>query len=209
MFLKNLAFYSELYIALNQLRRSCFLFSELYIELFTLELRLTKQKHNFLIFSGGWKGGEKSDFLPPPSPTGGGRTSSNPPFLISRDFRSNFSCSIFFFLLASCFFFLHFEVSPNSSFDIELWSRQQREMEVCKRKGIRDCSLCSFYYILSELRGIQETHNCTPNAKWGVVSPKVQLRGIFHCSPVLTAGRVKTGIIVHGYTSHANIIWHE
>jgi len=55
---------------------------------------------------------------------------------------------------------------------------------------IGDCSLCSFYYTLSNLRGIKETHNCTPYAKWGVVSPKAPLRGI-HSSPVLTAVRVK------------------
>jgi len=47
--------------------------------------------------------------------------------------------------------------------------------EVCRKKGIGDCSLCSY-----ELRGIQETHNCTPYAKWGVISPKASLRGIFH-----------------------------
>ena len=35
------------------------------------------------------------------------------PSLISRDFSSNFSCSLFFFLLASCFLFLDFEASPN------------------------------------------------------------------------------------------------
>ena len=34
-------------------------------------------------------------------------------------------------------------------------------------KGI----LIILYYTLSELRGIKETHNCTPYAKWGVVSP--------------------------------------
>ena len=54
-----------------------------------------------------------------------------------------------------------------------------------------DFSLCSFNYTLSKLRGIKKTHNCTPYAKWGVVSPKAPLRGIFHSSPVLTADRVK------------------
>jgi len=49
----------------------------------------------------------------------------------------------------------------------------------------------SFYYTLSKLKGIKETHNCTPYAKWGVVIPKAQLRAIFHSSQVLTAGQVK------------------
>jgi len=44
----------------------------------------------------------------------------------------------------------------------------------------------------------KETHNCTPYAKWGVVSLKAPSRGIFQSSPVLMAGRVKTGIVVHG-----------
>ena len=51
--------------------------------------------------------------------------------------------SIFFFLLYSCFLFLHFEASPYCSFDIELWSRKKRNKEVCRRKGIRNCSLLS------------------------------------------------------------------
>ena len=44
-----------------------------------------------------------------------------------------------------------------------------------------------------QVNGIKETHNCTPNAKWRVVSPEFLLRVIliFHSSPVLTAGGVK------------------
>ena len=52
----------------------------------------------------------------------------------------------FNFLLASCFLFLYFEASPNSSFDIKFWSRQKRDKEICRRKGIRDCSLLSFVF---------------------------------------------------------------
>ena len=84
---------------------------------------------------------------------------------------------------SSCLLFLCFETSPNSSCDIELWIRQERYLEVYRRKGIGDCSLCSFYFSLSELRGIlRKTHNCTPYAKWGVVSLEARLIGIFQSS---------------------------
>ena len=52
---------------------------------------------------------DRASHPPPPVLVGGRGMSSMPPSLISRDFRSNFSCSIFFFLLASCFLFLHFK----------------------------------------------------------------------------------------------------
>ena len=139
-------------------------FSELYIELFTLKLRLTQQKHTFLIFSGG-----RAIVSPPPRRGG---TASMPQSLKSR---------IFFFLLASCFLFLNFEASPNTSFDIELWSRQERDKKVCNRKGIWVINPC----VPSELRGIKVTHNCTPYENG------VQFLGIFHNSPVLNAGRVR------------------
>ena len=126
---------------------------------------------------------------PSPFPVGG--TSSKPLSLILRDFPSTFSCSIFFFLLAPCFLFLHFQAYPTSFFDIKSRSRQERDKDVCRRKGIGGYSLCSFYYTFSEFRGIKETHNCTPYVKWGVVNPKAPLRGIFHSSPILTAGRIK------------------
>ena len=59
-------------------------------------------------------------------------------------------------------------------------------------QDIRDCSLFPFVLWSSRLKGnFKETHNCTPYAKCGVASLKVPLRGIFHSSPVLTAGRVK------------------
>jgi len=61
----------------------------------------------------------------------------------------------------------------------------ERFKEVCRRKGLREGSLFSFYYAPSEVRGIKETHNCS-YAIWGVISPKAPLRGIFHSSPVLT-----------------------
>ena len=52
--------------------------------------------------------------------------------------------------------------------------------------------------ILIQTKGdFKETHNCTPYAKWGVVSLKAPSRGIFLSSPVLRAGQVKTGIVVH------------
>ena len=85
------------------------------------------------------------------------------------------------FLLFSCIMFLHF---PNSFYDIELWSRQERDKEVCRRKGIGDYFLCFFFYTVSQTRSIKETHNCTPCAKWGVESPEAPLRGNFHSSPV-------------------------
>ena len=101
----------------NYLRVTCFLFSEFCIELFTHDLHLNKQNTNSWYILGG-RGGRASIS---PLPSRGG-TSSKPASLISRDFQTNFSCSIFFFLLASCFLFLCFKASPNSSCDIELWS---------------------------------------------------------------------------------------
>ena len=43
--------------------------------------------------------------------------------LLARDFPSTFFLFNLFFLLASCFLFLHFKAFPNSSFNFELWSR--------------------------------------------------------------------------------------
>ena len=43
------------------------------------------------------------------------------------------------------------------------------------------------FFIFFLLRGIKETYNCTLIQK----GPKAPLKGIFHSSPVLTAGRVK------------------
>jgi len=31
------------------------------------------------------------------------------------------------------------------------------------------------FYAVSQLKGIKKTHNCTPYAKWGVVSPESSL----------------------------------
>ena len=56
---------------------------------------------------------------------GGGGASSKPQSLISRDFPSNFSCSIFLF----CFLFLAFEASPNSSCDIVVEQVGERGLE--------------------------------------------------------------------------------
>ena len=36
-----------------------------------------------------------------------------------------------------------------------------RVEEVCRRKGIGDCSLCSFMLYSFRVKGIKETHNCT------------------------------------------------
>ena len=76
----------------------------------------------------------------------------------------------------------------------------ERDKKVCRRKGIGDCPLCSFCYTLSKLSCIlRKTHNCT-------LMQNGDLRGIFHSSPVLTAGRVKkTGIIVHGLYTHQGL----
>ena len=64
------------------------------------------------------------------------------------------------------------------------------DKEVCRKKVIGDCSLCSFILYCFQLRGIKETCNCTPYAKWGVVIPESSLV-IFYSSPVLTFGRFK------------------
>ena len=127
-------------------------FLEFCVELFTHQLHLTKQN---MIFS--WVRG-----------VGGGR------------FPIQFSSSIFFLLLASCLFFLHFEASLNSSFDIELWSRQERDKEVCRRKSISDCFLFSFV-----LQSFQKNHKCTTFASQKVLSLIAPYRGIYHSSPVL------------------------
>ena len=55
------------------------------------------------------RGGDARISPPSLSLAGKGGTSSKPPSLISRDFPSNFTCSICFFLLTSCFLFLHFK----------------------------------------------------------------------------------------------------
>ena len=127
-----------------------------------------------------------------------------PPSLISRDFPSNFSCSVIF----SRFLFLCFEASPNSFCDIQLWSRQKRDKEVCRRKGIRDCSLLSFFLKSILTSEFKETHNCTVYAKWGVGSLEVPSGGIFHIRPVHTASRKKKPVLLYmacipirGYTS--------
>ena len=99
--------------------------------------------------------------------------------------------SFFFLLFVSCFYTLR--PLQIGSFDTEFWSRQKRDQEVCRRKGIRDCSLLSFVLQSFRLKGnFKEAHNSTPCAKWGVLSLKDPLRGIFHSSPVLIAGGVKT-----------------
>ena len=78
----------------------------------------------------------------------------------------------FFLLLVSCFYTLRpFQIVL---FDIELWSRQGRDKEVCRKKGIGDFSLCSFYTV-SQLRELRKTHNWTPYAKWEVVIPESSL----------------------------------
>ena len=56
------------------------------------------------------------------------------------------------------------------------------------------------------LRGIlRKTHGCIPFAKRGVVSLKAPLRGIFHSGTFLTAGWVKTCIIVHDLYAHQGL----
>ena len=89
------------------------------------------KKHIFLkYFLSGW------------NKWGGGATSPNPISnvclhlpteyidsveLIIRNFPSNFSYSFFFF---SSFLFSRFQASPNSSCDIDLWSRMDRDKKV-------------------------------------------------------------------------------
>ena len=136
------------------------------------------------------QGGLESKHLPPPQQVG---TSSKPTSLISRDFPTNFSCSIFFFLLASCFLFLRFEASPNSSCEIELWSWEEKDKEVRRRKGMRDCSLFSF--LLKSFpteTEFMETHNCLCKM-WSWKAPS---GGIFHSRPVHTVVRVKKNNVV-------------
>ena len=95
-------------------------------------------------FLGEGGGGENEYLTPLPHPRQGGGTSSKPPSLISRAFPSYFSCSIFFILLDSCFLFLCFDASLNSSCDIELWNRKERDKKVRRRKVMWNCSLFSF-----------------------------------------------------------------
>ena len=96
-------------------------------------------------------------------------------FVFSR-YPFHFFLFNFFFLLASCFLFLHFKAFPNSSFNIELWSRQERDKEVCRKKGIGDFPLCSSILYCFPVRGIKEfTHQRNPYAKWGVVIPESSL----------------------------------
>ena len=119
LFLEGLAF-SEIRIALNQLRRPCFLFC------------------NF--FLGGREGGRA--MVSPPFTVGRGNVFQAPISNIKR-FPLQFFLFNFLSFLASCFLLLHFEASPNSSFDIELWSRQERDRWACRRKAIRNCPLFS------------------------------------------------------------------
>ena len=152
------------------------------------------------------QGGLESKHLPP---TQQGGTSSKPTSLISRDFPTNFSCSIFFFLLASCFLFLRFDASPNSSCEIKLWSWEEKDKEVRRRKGIGDCSLFSF--LLKSFpteTEFMETHNCLCKM-WSWKAPS---GGIFHSRPVHTVVRVKKNNVVEhsmynqkGYTCHAEL----
>ena len=58
-------------------------------------------------------------------------------------------------------------------------------------RDFRKRSLLSFVS-LSDLSGIKETHNSTTCAKWGVESLRAPPGRIFHRSPVLTAGWVKS-----------------
>ena len=46
-----------------------------------------------------------------------------------------------------------------------------RDEEICRRKGIGIAPCVPLFYTVSQLRGIKETHNCTPYAKLGVVNP--------------------------------------
>ena len=86
---------------------------------------------------------------------------------ICQEITSHFFLFNFFLLFVSCFYtlnplliflfkvffflvllFLHLRAFPNSSFDIELWSRLDRDKEVWRKKGIGDCSLFFFFIIL-------------------------------------------------------------
>ena len=49
-------------------------------------------------------------------------------------------------------------------------------------------SLLSFMLKSFQPSNFKETHNCTTYAKWGVESLKASSGGIFHSSPVITAG---------------------
>ena len=112
--------------------------------------------------------------------------------LIFRDFPYNLSCSILFFPLIFCFFVLR-----PLQIVLVTWSCGASRREIMRFGGGRvwgisaeaPCFvLCSS---LSDLSGIKENQNCTAFSKWEVVSLKVLSGGIFHSSPVLTAGWVK------------------
>ena len=71
----------------------------------------------------GQGGGEQSSPPPPPPQQGGRVNIFQAPISNIKRFTFQFFLLSFLFLLASCFLFLHFKASPNSSFDIDLWSR--------------------------------------------------------------------------------------
>ena len=106
-------------------------------------------------------------------------------FNLSRDYLPLFSVQFF---LAFCFLFLHFKspsnfpvqsflllvflflhlrAFPNSSFDIELWSRLDRDKEVCRKKGIGDFSLCSSFYTVSQLGELRNLPITAPHMQNG------------------------------------------
>ena len=115
-------------------------------------------------------------------------------------FNFSFSCLIFCIPLVYCFYALR----PFQRVLVTLSCRAARR-EI-RRKVLGECSLCSLNYTLSELRGIlRKPINSTLYAKWGFVSPDAPLRGIFHSSSVLTAGRVKNSIVVHGLYTHQGL----
>ena len=89
------------------------------------------------------------------------------------------------FSFSSCFLFLRFEISPNSSCDIEQCSRQERDKGVWRRKSILGLLPVFLRVKVFPTKGnFMETHNCTPYSKSGVESLKAPSGGIFHNRPV-------------------------
>ena len=111
-------------------------------------------------------GGRASITIPPPSPAREGNIFQAP---ISNIKRFPLLSVQFFFLLLLVNLVLHLKALQIVLLTLSCGAGRREIKEVCRRKGIGDFSLCSFYYTLSELRGIKETHSSTSYAKWGVL----------------------------------------
>ena len=102
--------------------------------------------------------------------------------------RFPFQFFLFNFLLVSCYWFL---VLVTSS--CEAGRREIRRFGGGRVWGISVKALPAFLPVKVFLtkRTFKATHNCTAYTKWGAVSLHAPSGGIFHSSPVLTAGWVK------------------